>query len=222
MKHCNIILASILSILFNGCIPFSFVNGKYSGKKSPHVFIFSEDFTFKYEFNGVWHSESFGIWHKKGKVIYLNSFEQRDKFPVEYMKVENNQNKSIVNIKINASDKLEKDFICFPYINGKPVIESPKKGSYSFETDASIDSIYFLIAKRPFILRGSGSKMSYDNVKSETIYPNLSIGENLDVIINVIDYLFGYKVFKNEKVEIGKDKITFQEERKKYNLFLKE
>ncbi|MFT4073869.1 MAG: hypothetical protein QM654_18340, partial [Dysgonamonadaceae bacterium] len=114
-----------------------------------------------------------------------------------------------------------KDYICFPYVNGKSVLETPEKGSYSFETELPVDSIYFLIAKRPFILRGTGCFMSYDDVKTETIYPHLSAGESLETIVNIIDTLFGYKVFKDEELEIKNGKIIFVKGGKNNKLYLK-
>ncbi len=197
------------------------INGIYGGTRTPHVFILSEDSTFKYEYHAMWYSESSGTWQKRKNTIYLNSFEQRNKMPVEYTKIENNNKKAIINIKVNIADKPEKDYICFPYVNGKSVFINPGKGSYSFDYEFPVDSISFLIAKRTFFLRGTGYKMSYDDIKTETIYPHLSVGESMDVTINLIDSLFGYKVFKDEKLEIKGGKIFFKEKNRKYKLLKK-
>jgi hypothetical protein len=208
--------------LFGSCTKAPFIDGIYSGKQSPHVFIFFGDSTFKYEYRATWYKESSGIWQKRGNPIYLNSFEQRDKIPVEYVKTENDQGKVIINIKVTVSDKPERDYICFPYVNGQSVFDDPKKGSYSFDTEVLVDSIYFLIAKRSFVLRGTGYKMSYNDVKTKTIYPYLLIGESLETTITIIDSLFGYKAFKDERLEIQNGKVLFKGENKKYKLSLKE
>jgi len=221
MKCNYIIFVCILIILLSSCSKSHFVDGIYSGKESPHVFIFSEDFTFKYEYRATWYKESSGTWEKRGNTIYLTSFERRDKMPIKYVKTGNNQIKSTINIKIDVSDKSKEDYICFPYINDKSILEAPAKGSYSFDTELTIDSIYFLISKRPFVLRGTGYKMSYDDVKTETIYPHLLIGESLEITVNIIDSLFGYKVFKDERLELKNGKIIFEDESKKYKLSLK-
>lgn len=221
MKCNYIIFACILNILLSSCSKTLFVDRVYGGKQSPHVFTFSEDSTFKYEYRAVWYKESSGTWKKRENTIYLTSFEQRDKMPVKYVKTENNQTKSTVNIKVDVSDKSEKDYICFPYVNGKSILETPEKGSYSFETELPVDSIYFLIAKRPFILRGTGYFMSYDDVKTETIYPHLSAGESLETTVSIIDSLFGYKVFRDERLEIKKGSIIFKVKGKNNKLYLK-
>ncbi len=221
MKYTNMILVCILSVLLNSCNKVFFINGMYRGKDNPHVFIFSEDSTFKYEYRAVWYSESSGTWQKTRDAIYLNSFEQRDKMPIEYVKTKNTQRETNIKIKINVPDKSERDYICFPYVNDKSMLENPEKGSYSFDTKVSIDSIYFLVAKRPFVLRGTGYKMSYDDVNTKTIYPHLLVGENLEVTVNIIDSLFGYKVFKDEKLELKNGKIIFKDRGKKNKLYRK-
>ena len=219
MKCNNIIFVCILNILLNGCNKTLFVDGIYSGKQCPHVFVFSEDSTFKYEYRAAWYKESFGSWQKRESTIRLTSFEQRDKMPVKYVKTKNNNLKTIINIKVDVSDKSEKDYICFPYVNGKSVFEDPEKGSYSFGIETPVDSLYFLIAKRPFVLRGTGYKMSYDDIKTETIYPHLTVGESLETTVYIIDSLFGHKVFKDERLEVKNGKVIFKE-RKNYQLYL--
>jgi hypothetical protein len=222
MKYSYLVFVYVLSILLlDSCTTAHLINGTYSGKQHPHVFIFSEDSTFKYEYRAMWYSESSGTWQKRENKIYLNSFEQRNTIPVDYAKAENNQKRVIINVKVNVSDKAEEDYICFPYVNGKSVIMDPGKGSYSFDSEVSVNNIYFLIAKRPFVLRGTGYKMSYDDVKTETIYPHLSVGESLDVTINIIDSLFGYKVFDNTKLKVKRNKIIFKDGGKINKLSLK-
>lgn len=221
MKYSYTILICTLSILLYGCSSSTFVNGLYSGH-NPHVFIFSENSTFRYEHRGVWYSESTGTFRKKNNMIFLNSFEQRTRIPLEYTKVENVDNEMIIDVKVNVVGRSEKDYICFPYVNGKSVFIDTEKGSYSFHSEVSVDSIYFLVAKRPFVLRGTGYKMGYDDIKTEIIYPHLYVGENLNVTINIIDSLFGYKVFNDEKLDIKKGKIIFKEKGKNNKLYLKE
>ena len=118
MKYSYMSLLYLFFLLGSCGVP-TFISGKYKGK-NPHVFVFSEDSTFRYECHDVWYSESFGRWRKAGNVICLTSFQQRDRMPVEYMKTENSQSKGIVKVKINASDNPERDYICFPYVNGVP------------------------------------------------------------------------------------------------------
>ena len=152
MKYSYIILLC-LGLLLSCCSAPSLINVKYKGK-NPHVFIFSKDSTFKYEYHDVWYSESFGSWRKTGNVVSLTSFQQRDKLPVEYTKTRNSQSERIVKVKINASDKPERDYICFTYINGESFfnedssLEEPPKGSYSFNVKEPVDSISFFFRKK--------------------------------------------------------------------------
>lgn len=224
MKYSYIILLC-LGLLLGCCSAPSLINGKYKGK-NPHVFIFSQDSTFRYEYHGVWYSESFGSWHKTRDIVYLTSFQQRDKLPVEYRKTRNGQSERIVKVKINASDKPERDYICFPYINGKSFfnedssLEDPPRGSYSFKVKEPVDSISFIVAKRPFILRGTGYNMAYDDVGTDTIYLHLAVGETLEITVNIIDSLFGYRTFKNERLKVKNKKIIFQDRGNEYKLYL--
>jgi hypothetical protein len=221
MKYNYIIFVCILSCLCYSCRNTLVVNGTYIGKQNPHFLTLLEDSTFKYEYRAMWYSESSGTWQKRGNTIYLNSFEQKNEMPIDYETMENNQKEVIINIKINASDKPAEDYICFSYVNGNSVFLEPEKGSYSFDCYVPVDSIYFLIAKRPFVLRGTGYKMSYNDIKTKTLYPHLSVGESMNVTINIIDYLFGYTVFKDKKLESKGEKLIFKDGNKSYKLSLK-
>ena len=223
MKYSYMSLLYLFFLLGSCGVP-TFISGKYKGK-NPHVFVFSEDSTFRYECHDVWYSESFGRWRKAGNVICLTSFQQRDRMPVEYMKTENSQSKGIVKVKINASDNPERDYICFPYVNGVPFfseesLDVPPRGSYSFNVKELVDSISFVVAKRPFILRGTGYKMTSDDVRTDIIYPHLLAGETLEVTVNIVDSLFGYSFFKNEGLKLKNKKIIFQNKGNKYKLYL--
>ena len=81
MKYSYMSLLYLFFLLGSCGVP-TFISGKYKGK-NPHVFVFSEDSTFRYEGHDVWYSESFGRWRKAGNVICLTSFQQRDRMPVE-------------------------------------------------------------------------------------------------------------------------------------------
>lgn len=222
MKNNYIVFIGVLNILFNSCSDTILINGTYSKKHSPYVLTFSKDSTFIYESRKGCYAESFGTWKTIGDVIYLNSLEQIDKMPVEYTKIKGNKKNTIINVKLNVPDKPQRDYICFPYVNGEFVFMYPERGSYSFESEVPIDSICFLIAKKPFVLRGTGNKGCYDDVWTESIYLYSLVGESIDITINIIDSLFGYKVFKNEKIEIKNGKIIFKAENKKHILSLKE
>jgi hypothetical protein len=222
MKYNCIVIVCILTVLLNSCSNTQLINGTYIGKHCPHVFIFSADSTFKYEYRAMWYSESSGTWRKEGNFIYLNSSNQIDKIPIEYTKVTSNQDSVvIVNIGVNSQNKPPKDYICWPFVNGNFVYFDPERGSYSFKSEFFVDSLYFKVNKSPFVFRGTGYKMGYDDVKTETIYPHLSIGENIDVTINIIDSLFGYKVFDNTKLKVKRNKIIFKDGGKINKLSLK-
>ena len=221
MKNYYIILISILFIPLSSCKQTMIISGTYSDKNS-HVFIFSKDSIFQYEYQDYCYSKSSGIWNKKGDFLYLNSFIQIERIPLECVKIKNNTDSDIiVRIEVNSQGKPQTDYICWPFINGKPCLFDPERGSYSFKSEIPINNICFRIRKSPFIIRGTGSKMCYDDIETETIYPHLSVGENLDVTVNIVDSLFGYTVFKDEKIELKNGKIIFKNREKKNKLYLK-
>ena len=173
MKYSYMSLLYLFFLLGSCGVP-TFISGKYKGK-NPHVFVFSEDSTFRYECHDVWYTE--------------------------------------------------RDYICFPYVNGVPFfseesLDIPPRGSYSFNVKELVDSISFVVAKRPFILRGTGYKMTYDDVRTDIIYPHLLAGETLEVTVNIVDSLFGYRFFKNEGLKLKNKKIIFQNKGNKYKLYL--
>lgn len=218
-------LIFFIPFLFFCCSNTRLIYGTYKAKNDSHVFIFSADSTFKYKHYAMWYGESSGTWKKMGNNIYLNSLGQIDKIPIEYVKTTNKKDSNIVvNVMVNSQDKPQKDYICLPIVNGDiaSYLYAMVRGSYSIESESLIDSICFNVTKSPFVLRGTGYKMGYDDIKTETIYPDLSIGENIDITINIIDSLFGYRVFKNEVLKIGGDNIIFKEGEKRYKLYLKE
>ena len=222
MRYNYIVFLCILNVLLNSCSNTKFILGTYNGKHSPGLFVFSEDSTFRYESRKGCYTESSGTWKKIGDGVYLNSIEQIDKIPIEYTKTKGNKENTIINVNVNVSDKPQRDYVCFPVVNGDvSSFYAMERGSYSIESEIPIDSIHFVITKQPFVLRGTGSYGCYEDVKTETIYPHLLLGENIDVTINIIDSLFGYKVFKNEELKIKGDNLIFKEGNKSYKLYLK-
>ena len=217
----NILFISMLCVLISCSCKNEIINrGIYGGKNNPHTFVFSEDSTFKYEYYGVWYKKSSGTWEKRDNVIYLSSYNQIDKIPVEYSIITTKEDKPIV-ININIQDNDQQDYICFPYINGEIVSFDPKRGSYSFESEVPIDELYFLIRKAPFVLQGTGIHGGYDDVETERTTPKLSFGDSLSVQVNIIDSLFGYKTFKNEELKIKNGNIIFNNGDKRRKLSLK-
>ncbi|MCD7972132.1 MAG: hypothetical protein LUG18_05610 [Candidatus Azobacteroides sp.] len=197
MKIYNVLLISFLYILLVSCTKISFIGGNYSDKNS-HVFTFLQDSIFQYEYQGYCYSESLGTWSKEGNSLYLNSFIQTDKIPLEYTKIKKDTDSIItVHIEINSQKNLQDDYICWPFINGELYLFESVRGSYSFKSEVPIDEIYFKIRKSPFIIRGTGSKMCYDDIETERINLKSFLGEEIHIQINMIDSLFGYRVFKN-------------------------
>jgi hypothetical protein len=223
MKNRYAILTCALYILLSSCSQSKVITGMYSGKKNPHVFTFSKDSMFKYEYHDYCYKESSGTWYQDGDFLYLNSLIKTEKIPLEYTKLRGDRDTSIViNIEINSQNNPQTDYICWPFINGKPCSFDPERGAYSFSSDILVENIYFKIKKSPFVLRGIGSKMCYDDIETEPIELKLSFGDNLNVVINIIDCLFGYKVFSNEKLEIRSRKIILKEGSKTSKLHLRQ
>lgn len=63
--------------------------------------------------------------------------------------------------------------------------------------------------------------MCYNTVESEKINAELSLGEDINITINIIDSLFGYSVFKNKKLELRRGNLYFYKNGEKYKLHLK-
>ena len=223
MKYIYIVFILLLYLQASYAGNKKVVSGEYRSKHSPHVFILSEDSTFKYKYYGVWYKESSGTWKNRDNIIYLNSYNQIDKIPVEYSTISVGGNKSaVIHMELNTQEENKQDYICFPYINGKIVSHYSERGSYSFESRTDVDNLYFSIRKAPFVLRGTGIYGGYDEVETELIEPRLNVGDSLNVKINIIDSLFGYKTFKNEKLKVKNGKIIIlNENRKRSKLQLK-
>ncbi|GHS92987.1 hypothetical protein FACS1894203_5610 [Bacteroidia bacterium] len=117
--------------------------------------------------------------------LFLAKDKQIDKMPVEYTKTESNTGIVTIDFKVNVLEKIEKDYICFPYVNGKCVNMEPERGSYFFESEVPIDSIFFLIAKKPFVLRGTGTYGCYNDIYTEAIHPHLSAGGKINITMQI-------------------------------------
>lgn len=190
-----------------GCSNKILYNKIYYAKKNPSVFIFSNDSTFKYEYRQSCYTESSGTWKQLGNALYLNSNIQ-DSLTMSYSKEQNISDTTVLNVIINHPKS--SDYICMPMVNAdlKYFFDMPR-GSYSIKVKEPIDSICFSVIKQPFELRGTGIYGCYEPIRTEQIKPNLSKGEKLTVTINIVDSLFGYRVFRNEKLEMKNGKIIF-------------
>ena len=192
----------------------------YYAEKNPNVFIFYKDSTFKYEYRQSCYTESTGTWKQIDNELYLNSNIQ-DSLTIMYTKETNTQDTiTILNVVVNAA--IQDDYICYPIVNGDlRYFFAMHRGSYSIEVYEPIDSICFSVTKQPFELRGTGIMGCYEPIRTKQIKPDLSVGEKLTITININDSLFGYRVFKEEKIEIKTGKIIFEEENKRHKLSLK-
>ena len=222
MKNFNKIIFFVIFVIFISCSDSVLINGTYNNKQHPFEFTFSEDSTFRYVSRHGCYTESSGTWFKSGDFIYLNSTEQIDSISVKFHKTTGNKKNTLVNVKVNVPENPERDYICYPIINGnKDYIFAMERGSYIIESESPIHSLYFIITKSPFVLRGTGPYGCFNDIKTETIFPSLAIGDDIYVTINILDELFGYHVFKNDKLEIKKGKINFKYKNKDYRLTLK-
>jgi hypothetical protein len=209
--------------LLIGCSSPAFLSGKYGAWHNPNSFVFATDSTFTYEYTDPWYKESSGRWIKKGNKIYLNSFVQEDKMPIRFakMKTKTNTEDLIVRINLQTQNQNDTDYICIPFVNKKSLILHPEKGSYSFESKVSIDSLSLLVFKDPFVLSGTESKSCFDPIPTEQIKVKSFIGDSLNITVTIIDSLFSYQVFRNKELAISKGKILFKKAGKNNSLNLK-
>ena len=201
----------------------SFKYGEYHNPRASYYITLFADSTFEYRSNATnCYIESFGRWRRQDNAIYLNSNIRKERFSMQMQKTQGNSSVSVINIDMNVPVEVKKDYICYPYWNDRLLIGYPERGSYSYSATVPIDSLRFTVYKIPLLIAGFGPKSCFHEVKTEVVTPQLAVGENLNVMINVIDSLFSYQVFNETKLKIGKNVVIFPIGKKKYKLKLKE
>jgi hypothetical protein len=98
-------------------------------------------------------------------------------------------------------------------VNAPPV----KRGNYCLCIDETIDSIYFMIKKRPkfFEWIGGAANHPYYILETEHKHTGSKAGEIINVTVNLNDSLFSYKVFNNTELKIRGNKLIFKDSEEK-------
>lgn len=231
-------LFSIVVLIFTACKSFRL--GEYQDNQSSAVIVLKNDSTFKYNSfrNNFEHSS--GVWERKDNHIILNSFLQNKVPTIKILKYKSITLKEGIYLKINInpSNKNDVDFFCEAFTNNGILLFDPmyslkssinqnktfdiiqlskdiqsKNGSYSFTVNQHIDSIYFKLWKFPQNFNG---KYFNDSLQTERKKIAANLGDSIDVVIDLNDSLFGYKIFDNKGLKINNRLLFF--ENKKFKL----
>ncbi|MDR0938539.1 MAG: hypothetical protein LBN29_04140 [Mediterranea sp.] len=221
MKKIVIAILCIASMyILHGC-SHEFLVGKYVAKSGVHELRFYPDSTFRYEYYGGCYKEATGYWRRDGKQLCLRSLGQIDKVPIIYQKhAGNSSDTSVINIAINMPDEEIGNYSSLPVLNLRYATTLRSRGSFSFKYVKRVDSLALILEKVPFSGDGYGWKACFNKLRSETIYPDLSVGDTLSVQVNIIDSLFSYQVFKDKPIKIGHKSLVFKDGKKRYRLRL--
>jgi hypothetical protein len=157
----------------------------------------------------------------------LNSYCQNRIFPIIYTIDSCNNDAIIINVNIalkginNGCPEFASvnDYICTPIIDDVYELQYQVDGNYSFSLPKPIKKIKFEVYKSPN--QFCYTNPFFESVKTELIDIPISHGNRLYVSIEVIDSLFNYQIFKNEKLKIKNGKVIFKDGGKSYKLYLK-
>lgn len=205
---------------FCSCISNSnidLLDKSFSDKKNWVHFIFLSDSTFRYTYNNIDPEKSSGLWYRKGNSIVLNSYNQTTDIQLIFTKLKNNTDDIKINVQIKSDKGNEKDYICIPYsIKSDKELFYPSKGGYLLTLNNLIDSLYFQVYRRPQVITTYGIYNQLKGLKTEIIDVNLKTGETANISICIVDSLFSYRVFNNEKLEIkSENSMIFKNQKKK-------
>jgi hypothetical protein len=216
MKTRDIALIALCMLLPSCITPVEI--GRYWSKKGDMLTLLS-DSTFRYESNRMWYEESSGVWNVKNHSIVLNTNFQVDHLPLEYQIEKGKSDGAIVSIKVNAGEGDADDYLCIPVINDTIVARYPlHRGSYVMTAPSRIGTLSFVVRKAPAVLRGTGYKMGYNDVPTDTIRLHATDIKHISVTVHVIEPVFGYKVFKDEVLKIGHHSLLLKRGEKTYRL----
>lgn len=207
MKKYLIWLSVIILVLYCSCTS-SFKLGVYNSKGNsgnPNEFVFFEDSTFSYKYYSSIYKHSAGKFKILNNKILLNSNIKDIIIPVEYSILAcdslTDKNQISVQLEIPEIRKLE-DYRCILLLN-KDTLDVAY-GAYNMYSSVPLDSVMFEIWVSPFVVPRPSEPLN-----TETIYFDKSLRKCIIFNITIDETLFGYRVFDNTPLEIGKNKIKF-------------
>jgi len=109
------------------------------------------------------------------------------------------------------------------------VMTSPpiKRGSYCIYPEKPFDTLYFKILKQPRKVERMGPRSYKEYYILETEHKKLTTndGDIVNVTITLLDSLFSYRIFDNEKIKLSGNKLIFKDKEdnnKKNKLYIKD
>jgi hypothetical protein len=151
--------------------------------------------------------------------MLLNTPMQTTSFPLEYHVERGGTDGATISIRVDAGGNSAEDYLCLPVINGINVAKYPlHRGSYTMTAPSHIATLSFIVKKNSSTWRGTGIMMGYNDVMTDTICLHSADLKCMRVTINIIDSLFGYKVFKDEALMLKRRSLQFKAKGKNYCL----
>lgn len=209
----GILCSAIICIIACNTYP-KIKSGGYLAYKAK-AFIFSSDSTFVYKesIDRI----STGKWSLlKNNTLILNSKKQSRLALLKAEVMLGNNKQTKISVKLNVYERNDEDYVCRPVIDGKISDLYTGVGSYSFYLDRAIDSLYFILEKRPQQVEVLGMQQpDYYAINTNHITLNYTTGDEVILHISLTDSLFSYRIFTDEKLKIKNNEIIFSDKEKK-------
>ena len=231
------VLVFCLIVLASGCTRNTVLTGTYSALSNPDFLQINEDSTFYFKYSAYHMSEfSSGRWQMSGaKKIKLNSEVQESYLPIIIHSITNSKD-GILELRMKfelemASENYKyaifiNDTLYQPTQNN--FLASTGKGITDFDKGSNLNdlyygysrcdsllslkipfnakSIFFKVVKVPLVITSTNlikyslETQKYTLAKYE---PN-----QIEIVISFKDFLFNYRMFKNEELKIKKNGIS--------------
>jgi hypothetical protein len=219
----------VLIVVFTclACQSISNIPGTYLMKNNAHTFIFNTDSTYSYHcfvFGNHIDKYSSGKWRwTERKTIILNSDVQSNIIPLQVNVESANNIRTITNVELNIFGKDEKEYRCTPQF---AIIDDvwyvpgflPDRGSHSYESSNTINKLFYKISKEPRAFEWIGpygGRREYYVLETEHKFIASNKGDIINVIVNVPDSLFSYRIFTDTEIKFKGDKLIFKDSEKK-------
>jgi hypothetical protein len=220
MKEYKILSCIVTIVLITFSCKSSFIIGTYQDKNNSHKckFVFRSDSTFDYYYivAGDADMHSSGKWKiKNGNAIELNSTVQNSTLPIGISILPTKGKHYGYNVDMNILDNNKRNYRAMPFCDSFHIPHTlffADRGSYEFTTWNPIDTLYFKVVKDPLVLERLGPSRVYNELVTEKKVLHLNCGDSVQVIINVVDSLFSYKIFKRTTIQLGKHKLIYIDE----------
>lgn len=213
LKHTIIYSFTLICILACNSHP-KIKNGGYPVNKHK-AFIFSSDSTFVYQ--EFFDRYSTGEWSlSNNNTLKINSKKQDRQalLKAEVVPTSNEYTKITLNLNINGLNP--ENYVYRTVINDKVSDLCSILRTNSFYIKHKIDSISFLLEKRPLQIEALGLRQpDYYPVKTNTVFLKYTLGDEITLHLTLTDSLFSYRIFTDEILKIRNNEVIFHDKEKK-------